>query len=142
MIRNPFRRKTLSDVQKDAFAEAIAEMLKIQLIAVGEKTIDSDAGGPKPKAIGYVYGYVDAVLRTKGWDMADTEIGIPITFHVLRRLWPGKEREYTDFLAEHLSDPVVAAGCMHGGQQYVDSLKAENSGNVQMGLARYILTEV
>ena len=121
MIWNLFgrrKREAMSDEQKSAFADMIADLLKIQLIMVGDKTMDSQDGGPKPKAIGYVYGYVDAVLRAKGWDMADNEIGIPITFQVIRRLWPGKEREYTDFLAEHLSDPTVSAACMHGGQQH------------------------
>ncbi len=117
MIWNPFRRKTLSDAQKADFAEAIAGLLSIQLVMVGDKTIESEAGGPKPKAIGYVYGFVDAVLRTKGWDMVDLDIGIPVTFHVLRRLWPGKEQEYLTFLVEHLKDPNVLVGCLHGGQQ-------------------------
>jgi hypothetical protein len=144
MIWNPFgqrKRKIMSDEQKNAFVDTIAQMLEIQLFMVGEKTMESETGGPKPKAIGYVYGFVDAVLRTRGWDMADSDIGIPITFQVVRRLWAGKEREYMDFLVEHLTDPVVVTGSMHGGQQYIDSSKAENSDNVPMGLARYILSE-
>ena len=145
MIWNPFgrrKRKTMSDEQKIAFADIIARSLKLQLVIVGESTMDSQAGGPKRIAIGYVYGCVDAMLRTKGWDMTDFDIGVPITFQVIRRVWPGKEREYFDFLVEHLSDPIVGAGMMHGGQQYIDALKPENSVNVPMGLARYILTEV
>ncbi len=43
-------------------------MLEIQLTTVGDKTMDSEAGGPKRKAIGYVYGYIDAILRTRRWD--------------------------------------------------------------------------
>jgi hypothetical protein len=142
MIWNPLRRKTLSDAQKDDLAAAIAGMLEIQLLTVGDKTIDSEAGGPKPKAIGYVYGFVDAVLRTKGWDMADLNIGVPVVFHILRRLWPGREQEYLSFLVEHLSDPNVLVGCQHGGQQYLDMLKAERSDKVPMGLALYIVNEV
>jgi hypothetical protein len=142
VIWNPFRRKTLSDAQKSAFADAIAEMLKLQLFAVGDKPIDSKAGGPKPKAIGYVYGCVDAVLRTKGWDVADLNVGVPIIYHVLRQLWPGREQEFLTYLIEHMSDPNVAAGCMHGGEQYLDSLKPENSGKVPMGLGLYIVSEV
>jgi hypothetical protein len=117
-------------------------MLKLQPVAVGEKTIESEAGGPKPKAIGYVYGFIDAVLRTKGWDMADLNIGVPIMYHVLRQLWPGRDREFLTFLIEHMSDPSVLAGCLHGGQQYLDSLKSDNSQKVPMGLGLYIVTEV
>ena len=142
MTGTEIKRPTMSDEQKSVYADMIGDLLELQLVVVGDSKMDSQAGGPKPKAIGYVYGYVDAVLRTKGLDMADSEIGPPITFQVVRRLWPGKEREYFDFLAEHLSDPVVGGGMMHGGQQYIDSLKAENSENAKMGLARYILTEV
>lgn len=145
MAWNPFgqrKPKAVSDEQKIAFADMIAEMLQIQLIMVGEKAMDSRAGGPKPGAMGYLYGYVDAVLRSRGLDMRDPELGIPITFQVIRRLWPGKEREYTDFLAGHLSDPIVCAGIMHGGQQYTDWFKSENSDDVPMGLARYIIAEV
>ncbi len=73
--------------------------------------------------------------------MADSEIGPPIMFQVIRRLWPGKEREYFDFLADHLTDPIVAEVMMHGGQQYTDSLKPEPDRIQPMGLARYILHE-
>ncbi len=73
--------------------------------------------------------------------MADAKIGPPITFQVIRRLWPGKEREYYDFLADHLTDPIVSAGMMHGGKQYSDSLKPEPHRIHPMGLAGYILHE-
>jgi hypothetical protein len=72
--------------------------------------------------------------------MADSEIGIPITFHVIRHLWPDKESDYLDFLAANLHDPAVGSGRMTGGQQYLDSLKPDRTG-MPMGLARYILTE-
>jgi hypothetical protein len=104
LIWNLRKPKTLNDDEKIAFAETIAGMLGLQLMIVAEgNTIESETGGPKPKAIGYVYGFVNAVLHSRGWSMADMEIGPPITFHVIRRLWPGKESEYFDFLAEHLS---------------------------------------
>jgi hypothetical protein len=74
--------------------------------------------------------------------MRDMEIGPPITLHVIRLLWPGKEREYFGFLAEHLSDLVVNAGILLGGQEFTDWLKNEHSEGVPTGLAQYILTEV
>lgn len=143
MIWNPFGRQPrdkMTDEQKLAFADRIAEMLKAQLVIVGDKSIQSQAGEPKRKAIGYVYGYIDAVLRTKGWDMADSHVGVPITFQVIRRLWPGKEAEYTAFLADRLQDPLVVAGMMHGGQQYIDFSKPSHAG-APVGLARFILEE-
>jgi hypothetical protein len=134
----------LNDDQKIDFAKTIAEMLQVQLMMTPDHcTIASEVGGPKPKAIGYVYGYVDAALRSKGWNMGDMEIGPPITYHVVRQLWPGNESEYSDFLADHLSNLVVNAGILRGGQEYTDWLeKNEYSKGVPTGLAQYILTEV
>ena len=100
----------------------------------------SQQGGPKRKAIGYVYGYIDGVLRTKGWDMADTQLGVPITYQVIRRLWPGKEAEYTSFLADRLQDPQVVIGMMLGGQQYIEYSKP-GAASAPMGLARFIIEE-
>jgi hypothetical protein len=55
----------------------------------------------------------------------------------------GKESEYFGFLAEHLSDLVVNAGILRGGQEFTDWwLKKEHSEGVPTGLAQYILTEV
>jgi hypothetical protein len=72
------------------------------------------------------------------------EIGPPVTFHVIRKLWPGKESEYFDFLADHLrSDLAVNAGILRGGQGLTDwwLKKDDPEAGVPMGLARYILTE-
>jgi hypothetical protein len=83
----------------------------------------------KRKALGYVYGYIDAALRTKGHDMADMSIGVPITFQVIRRLWPDHVNECMDFLAKNLrSDALMSAGIMHGGQQFLDYSKPGASG--------------
>ena len=131
----------MNDEEKSAMVDAIAALLALKMIIVSDRSMDSQAGGPKPQAIGYVYGHVDAVLRTKGLDMATTGIGPQITFQVIRRLWPGKEAAYFGFLMQNLSNPLVLSGMMHGGQQYLDSLKPQNSGIVPMGLARYMLAE-
>ncbi len=53
--------------------------------------------------------------------MADTSIGVPVTFHILRKLWPGQENKYLDYLKNNLrSDEALMAGLMHGGQQFID----------------------
>jgi len=64
---------------------------------------------------------------------------VPITFHVIRRLWPDHVNKCMDFLAKNLqSDPLMNAGMMHGGQQYLDYSKPEASG-APMGLARFMI---
>jgi len=82
-----------------------------------------------------VYGYIDAALRTRGHDMADMSIGVPITFQVIRRLWPERVNDCMDFLAKNLqSDALMCAGMMHTGQQFLDYSKPGAS-----GLARFMI---
>jgi hypothetical protein len=48
-------------------------------------------------------------------------VGPPVTFHVLRRLWPEHHQEYMDFLAKNIGhDAVMHVGVLHGGQQFLD----------------------
>ena len=144
MIWNLFSRRepqTLSDDQKADFAKTIAGMLELQLMIIPDNTaIETETGRPKSKSIGYVYGFVDAVLRSKGYDMSDSEVGSPITFHVLRTMWPGREADYYEFLVDNLYDNAVNAGMLRGGQQYTDWVKGLMSG-VPTGLAQLILSE-
>jgi hypothetical protein len=66
-------------------------------------------------------------------------IGVPITFQVIRRLWPERVNECMDYLAKNLqSDALLNAGMMHGGQQYLDYSKPGASG-AAMGLARFMI---
>lgn len=140
MVRNFFGKKNrFDDAAKIQFAKSIAEMLKIQTMVAAGKSIEDDQGHLKRKALGYVYGYIDAALRVKGHDMADMSIGVPITFHVIRRLWPGNVDECMDFLANNIkTDMLMNAAIMHGGQQFLDYSKPGASG-VPMGLARFLV---
>ena len=71
--------------------------------------------------------------------MADMSIGVPITFQVIRRLWPDHVNECMDFLAKNLQrDALMMAGIMHGGQQFLDYSKPGASG-APMGLARFMI---
>jgi hypothetical protein len=133
------RQRPLDDDGKLAIAKAVAEMLGFQLRMAADKPIVDEHGRPRRKALGYVYGYTDAVLRTRGHDMADVAIGVPVTFQVIRRLWPNHVNECMDYLAKNIaSDPLMMAGAMHGGQQYLDYRKTDVKG-VPMGLARFLI---
>ena len=140
MLRKLFGRKhRFDDAAKIQFATAIAEMLEMQMTVAAGKLIVDDQGHLKRKALGYVYGYIDAALRVRGQDMADMSIGVPITFQVIRRLWPDHVNECMDFLAKNLTtDALLNGGMMHGGQQYVDYSQPGTSG-VAMGLARFMI---
>jgi hypothetical protein len=131
MLRGLFRlfrrKKPFDDAAKSQFADAIAGMLELQKIAgeMMDASIEDENGCPKRKALGYVYGYVDAALRSIGQDMADTSVGVPVIFQVIRKLWPNREVEYMDFLVKDIrsNNDLMMVGVMHGGQQYADYSK-------------------
>src|SRR5262245_32546002 len=81
----------LTEAEMSGFAKLIASPLEVQLMMAGGRSIFSPSGIPNPRAVGYVYGWTDAFLRVGGWDMADIDIGVPVLFHALRHLWPGKQ---------------------------------------------------
>lgn len=86
----------------------------------------------------YVFGFIDAALRTIGQDMSDNAVGIPITFQVMRKLFPGEEQKYVLFLRDRIgTDAVVMMAMQYGGQQYLDF----NNGKLAapMGLAKTLL---
>jgi hypothetical protein len=131
------------DKMKSDLANAIASLLGIQLLLLPPeyKRIEGDGGHVYRKSIGYVYGYIDAFLRMRGYDMSDNEIGVPITFHVLRKLFPEHDPvRYVEFLAASLQDETVHLGMMHGGQLCIDYSKPEAQG-APMGLFRFILED-
>ena len=140
MLQNLFRRPThFDDAAKSKFAANIAEMLELQKCLAGVVSIEDEQGYPKRKALGYVYGYIDAALRVRGHDMADMSIGVPITFQVIRELWPDHVNKYMDFLAKNITgDPLMMIGVTHGGQQYLDYSKPGATG-APMGLARFMI---
>jgi hypothetical protein len=144
-----FRQKTPpkpphpDDQTMSKLANGIAGLLEVQLLLLPPeyKRLAGDGGHIYRKSIGYVYGYIDAILRMKGYDMADSEIGIPITFHVLRKLFPDCDTvPYMEFLVENLRDETVRLGMMHGGRQWFDYNKP-NAKGTPMGLFRFIMED-
>ena len=132
------RRSDFDDQKKLQFIDAISTMLEVQLVMLGTRRLELADEDMKPEALGYIYGFIDGALRTINQDMADQSIGIPVTFQVLRRLFPGKERIYLRILSEQMGKgSAVTAGAMIGGQQYIDFHLGKLS--APMGLARCLL---
>jgi hypothetical protein len=132
-----------NDETKVDMANTIADLLRIQLAILPQeyKAIEDNQGHIYRKSIGYVYGYIDSFLTTIGYDMSDMDIGVPITFHVLRKLFPnGRAERYIEFLMHNMNDPKVVIGTMHGGQQWLDYGKPGSKG-APMGLFSFILEE-
>jgi hypothetical protein len=132
-----FGRGAFDDAAKDTFVDSVAIMLKAQVAASGRTSVDHADGTLNPRALGYIYGFVDAALRTIGQDMADIAIGMPITFQILRRLFPGDEQRYLDFVRSSLPNDTDMTGILQGGQQYLDFNRGQLA--VPMGLARIVL---
>ena len=71
--------------------------------------------------------------------MADISIGAPITYHVLRRLWPDRVNDCMRVLFGNLrTDKQMMAAIMHGGEQCLHHRKPGVSG-VPMGLAHFLI---
>ena len=137
-----FRKKKqlFDDEQKRKFADAIAGMLETQLTATGKRlSIEDSAGHLNRKAIGYIRGYTCCALRSKGLEDGDPSISVRIIFHILRRLFPGREADYMKFLIDHQRDELVLFGDVAGGQQFADFLKPERQEHMPMGLAIFIV---
>jgi len=118
---------------------AITSLLAVQLLILPNPQIEDDNGNINRKALGYIYGHIDAFLITRGYDTSDSDMSVPLTFQVLRKLFPiGNPTKYMDFLIHNLTDEMVTLGCMEGGQPYLDYQKP-NTGGSPMGLARFIL---
>jgi hypothetical protein len=139
---NPFRRKPrFDDAAKETLIKALSGMLELQKAAASSHPIEDASGQINRKALGYVYGFVDSALITLGQDTTDAAVGVPITWQVLRHLFPGREERYVEFLATNMgNDEAVTLGAMKGGQQYIDFVaKRRNDGGVAMGFARYLI---
>jgi len=120
------KKRDFDDEKKTKFVNTISDMLEMQKIVAGDCSIEDCEGRLKRKAIGYIYGFIDAALDSIGQNMGDISIGIPITYHVLNRLFPGRGEDYTKFLWDQVGkDEMVEIGVTIGGQQYIDLLKPE-----------------
>src|ERR1035438_2467608 len=94
------KKKTFDDDKKSKFAKAISDMLAIQMVVATGRSVESAKGRPNRKAIGYIYGFIDCALQSIGQDMGDVSVGVPITYQVLRHLFPGHEQAYATFLID------------------------------------------
>jgi hypothetical protein len=120
-----------------ALVNFIATALEIPMTLSG-KRMEDDGGQINRKALGYVYGFIDAALRQRGLDIANPAIGVPVTHSVLNCLFEGRATPFTDFLLKHLGkDQVLMLGVMHGGQQYLDWANS-NGQRAPLGLGKFI----
>lgn len=132
-------KRTFDDTQKSQFISVISDMLEAQKIVAGDHSIEDKEGYLNRKAIGYIYGFIDAALRVIGKDMSDVSIGVPITYHVLVKLFPDRANVYAQFLIDQMGrDEETTLGAVIGGQQFLEFNKPGSKG-VPMGFARFLI---
>jgi hypothetical protein len=141
MLKSLFRKNdSFDEAKKLELANAIAKVLEIQIrlasdLAGKKPTIDDRYGFPSRLAIGYVYEYIDASLRVRGQDMSDVTVGMPVAFHVFRKLSPNHASKCVQFLSKTIGkDPEVMAGVQSGGQDYLDF---RNGKKIREGLPEF-----
>jgi hypothetical protein len=134
-----FGRKKSNEVQLMEIGNALADILEVQLVLAPD-TLPEDADGKiNGKALGYIYGFIDADLQHRRLDILDSAVGIPIIFRVIEHLFPDKGHRYTAFLVDHVGrEADVVVGVMTGGQEYIKLMKRAKDGPVPLGLARML----
>jgi hypothetical protein len=69
MFRRLFGNKSeFDDEVKSKFVTLMSDILKIQTIPTGGKSTKDERDNLKRKALGYVYGFIDAALQVRGQD--------------------------------------------------------------------------
>src|SRR2546427_10466951 len=96
------KKPGFDDAKKDEFVEAISLMLETQMVVVSCHSIEDAQGQINRRAIGYIYGYVDAALTSIGQNMSDMSLSVPIMYQILRHLFSGHEEKYTRFLLDNV----------------------------------------
>jgi hypothetical protein len=110
------RKKTFDDNKKLKFAQAMADMPAIQLAVAPTSSIEDASGRINRKAIGISMGSSTArsVASVRIWQTC--RLGVPVTFQVLRRLFPADEQAYTEILKPSAQGaPMGLARFIHQG---------------------------
>jgi hypothetical protein len=113
--------------QFQAVAALTFECLDIQRVFIrgDEYFIEDQDGNINGMALGYVFGFLDALLQAKRLDIRDPE-GLPTVLHLLAKLFPAEAARAGTF-AMHLrgmsQDADVLNGVMLGGKQAVEFLR-------------------
>ena len=125
--------------QKSETANGLALLISIQLIFPVDceiTQIEVKKGEINRKAIGYIYGFIDCALQHRQENITNIDVGLPILYHVFRKVFPGHEQTYIDFLMAQMEDEVTVLGMLAGGQEYSEFLR---EGKPPFGLSTLIL---
>jgi hypothetical protein len=110
-----------------AVAAIAFECLDMQRVLTrkDEYFIEARIGRINGQALGYVFGFLDALLQAKGLDIRDSE-GQSIVLHLLAKLFPAEAGRVGTFvmrLRGMSNDAEVMNGMMLGGKQAIEFLR-------------------
>src|SRR5262249_7707403 len=91
-----FFRKQTPPFDHAKLAAGVVGLLDMQMFGV--KANFETQEGVNRRAIGYVYGFVDATLQMVAKDIRNPAVGPPMLLTVLQLLFPQRGSYYTDFL--------------------------------------------
>jgi len=108
-------------------AGVVVGLLKVQRAFINkDKFILTDkAGTVNGKALGYIFGMLDALLQHANLNIRDVE-GEAALHSVIARMFPaeaGNVGTYVDYLKNIQSKPQITDGVMLGGRQATDWLR-------------------
>ena len=139
-----FKRKHRFDAEaKVTLINAVSFMLLAQEAMSSRSSIEDANGSINRAALGYIFGFVQAGIANLGGDPLDAFVGAPVMLEILKRLYPGREHHYLDFIMGNLeADKAMNDGARYGGQQYLDYVVHNHpSGGQAAGLARCLRGE-
>lgn len=133
----------MDPTEKTDLADQLALILSVQMSILGMRAdgvtkIENSIGRINRKAIGYIYGFIDCALQHRGEDITDLDVGLPVLYHSIRKLFPGHEQSYIDFLMSHMEDEITVLGMLAGGQEYLDLIINDRA---PFGLFKFIVQE-
>lgn len=128
--------KRRTRVKCQTAVDLATNVLRMSLEISGGADIEDEHGAINRKALGYIFGFTDAVLQNRKLEITGRD-GQYVLACVINALYPGKAGGYISFLKHHIQDAEIVGGAVYGGQQFVEW--ARNKDNAPLGFAKALL---
>lgn len=115
-----FRRKEAK--HREAYTHIYNMALHVigaQFTISGGRAIEDVNGNLNKKALGYIYGFVDAALQSRALTI-DNEYGSSVLVGIYNQLWPGEGGNYYKYVIDHIPEAELIGGIAYGGQEFCD----------------------
>ena len=115
-----FRRKEAK--RREAYIHIYnmtSHVIGAQFTISGGRSIEDSSGNYNKRALGYIYGFIDAALQSRGLTI-DHEYGIAALVGIYNQLWPGKGSDYCKYVIDNIPEAELVGGIAYGGQEFCD----------------------